>query len=386
MQKDRPGVAGPSSVFAAGEPLDLALEVRKGEPLTSAYVVVVAPSSPGAPYLSNSYCGYDLSLKPMDLRQLAALTAVADHRSFSGAARALHTVQSNVSTHIARLERELGAALVDRTSGGLTEAGTIVVDRARRVLHELDVLTADVASAVGEVSGQVRLGVIGTTGRWLLPLVLDSIATNYPKVKVVTIDATTTSLVPQLAAGAIDLAVVNLPVDDPDVDTEPLFVEEHVVVAPSSHSLAQHDRIHLTDLADIPLLLEPIGTGFRDHLEIDADRAGVTLVAHAEVDGMRLLASLAHQGFGAAILPASATVDGTDGTTSAIPLDGTSPRGVGLATPRRARISTPATAVAETIRRVVIEEAPRHYGLRVVPAGDTSHSKAPTDQTDPDRT
>ena len=59
----------------------------------------------------------------MDLRQLAALTAVADHHSFSAAARALHTVQSNVSTHVARLEREVGAQLVDRATGMLTEAG-----------------------------------------------------------------------------------------------------------------------------------------------------------------------------------------------------------------------------------------------------------------------
>ena len=55
----------------------------------------------------------------MDLRQLNALLAVADKGSFSGAARALHTVQSNVSTHVARLERELGATLVDRTTGKL---------------------------------------------------------------------------------------------------------------------------------------------------------------------------------------------------------------------------------------------------------------------------
>ena len=63
----------------------------------------------------------------MDLRQLAALVAVADEGSFSAAARSLHTVQSNVSTHIARLERELGAVLVDRTRGTLTEEGEVVV-------------------------------------------------------------------------------------------------------------------------------------------------------------------------------------------------------------------------------------------------------------------
>jgi DNA-binding transcriptional LysR family regulator len=96
-----------------------------------------------------------------------------------------------------------------------------------------------------------------------------------------------------------------------------------VVLAPDGHPLAAHDRLGLTDLADVPLLLEPPGTGFRDDLDADADRAGVVLEPQAEVDGMRLLASLAYQGFGAAILPASAMVDWTDGSWRAIPLDGT---------------------------------------------------------------
>jgi molybdenum-dependent DNA-binding transcriptional regulator ModE len=66
----------------------------------------------------------------MDLRQLRALVAVADHESFSAAARSLHTVQSNVSTHIARLERELRVTLVDRANGQLTPEGLVVVARA----------------------------------------------------------------------------------------------------------------------------------------------------------------------------------------------------------------------------------------------------------------
>src|SRR5260221_10767625 len=111
----------------------------------------------------------------MDLRQLAALVAVADHRSFSAAARALHTVQSNVSTHVARLERELGVTLVDRTSGTLTEEGAAVVGRARRIHAELDALVADVASVNSEVSGTVRIGVIGTTARLLVPPLLQGL-------------------------------------------------------------------------------------------------------------------------------------------------------------------------------------------------------------------
>lgn len=303
----------------------------------------------------------------MDLRQLAALTAVADHHSFSAAARALHTVQSNISTHVARLERELGASLVERSTGRLTEAGEIVVSRARRVQAELDALTADVSSSLGEVSGQVRLGVIGTTGRWLVPALLTRMAEALPRVRLVTIDATTTSLVPQLASGGLDVAVVNLPVSDPDTDVEPLFEEEHVVLAPTGHPLAAYPHLSLGDLAEVPLLLEPPGTGFRDDLDADADRAGVVLVAQAEVDGMRLLASLAHQGFGAAILPASAIVDWTDGDGHRIPLGGTTPRAVGLALPRRGRLSSPARAVVELIRDVVTAEVPDRPGLRLSP-------------------
>src|SRR3954466_14164042 len=102
----------------------------------------------------------------MDLRQLNALLAVADKGTFSAAAEALHTVQSNVSTHVARLERELGATLLDRHARPLTEGGGAVLARARRVQAELDALAADVASLRHEVAGATRLGVIGTTARW----------------------------------------------------------------------------------------------------------------------------------------------------------------------------------------------------------------------------
>lgn len=305
----------------------------------------------------------------MDLRQLAALTAVADHHSFSAAARALHTVQSNVSTHVAHLEREVGAPLVDRASGQLTEAGQIVVGRARRVRAELDALTADVASTLGEIAGQVRIGVIGTTGRWLVPGLLAQMALAHPKVRIITVDATTTSLIPQLATGRLDIAVVNLPATDPDVEVEALFEEDHVVLAPARHPLATKERLSLSDLADIPLLLEPAGTGFRDDLDVDAARAGVTLVAQAEVDGMRLLASLAYQGYGAAILPASAIVEWSDGTWRVIPLDGTRPRAVGLASPRRGQLSAPARATVDIIHQVVAADVPTRSGLHLTLTG-----------------
>ena len=183
----------------------------------------------------------------MDLRQLAALTAVADTGTFSAAADALHTVQSNVSTHVARLERELGTTLVDRSAGRLTEEGEVVVARARRIQAELDALVADVASLRDEISGHVRMGVIGTTGRWLMPPLLTAMDHTHPNVTVAVLEGNTTSLLPQLIAGSLEMAVVNLPVADPDIVVEPLFEEDLIVVAPATANLLARAAAGMAD-------------------------------------------------------------------------------------------------------------------------------------------
>ena len=305
----------------------------------------------------------------MDLRQLSALVAVADHGSFSAAARSLHTVQSNVSTHVARLERELGATLVDRSSGTLTPEGEIVVSRARRVQSELEALSDDVASLHAEVSGSVRLGVIGTTARWLVPRLVMEMDARHPKVRMVVIDATTTSLVPQLLNGRLDLAVVNLPLEDPDITVELLFDEDRVLVAPTGHPFHDYDHLTVADLAAHPLLLEPPGTAFRDQLDLQARRAGVHLTPQAEVDGMRLLASLAFQGFGAALLPASAAPGWVGGDWKRVPVEGLQGRSVGMASRRRGLLSTPSRALQDVLRSVIRSDGPTQGGVRPAPAG-----------------
>src|SRR3954469_9021212 len=111
----------------------------------------------------------------MDLRQLNAVVAVADSGSFSAAADNLPTVQSNVSTHVARLERELGVSLIDRSDGcRLTEEGQAVVERARRINAELEARVAGGASLGHAAAGSGRIGMIGTTARWLVPRLLEA--------------------------------------------------------------------------------------------------------------------------------------------------------------------------------------------------------------------
>ena len=127
----------------------------------------------------------------MDLRQLEALIAIDEHGSFSRAADALGTVQSNISSRIARLEGELGTELVSRSSGVLSESGSVVVHRARRVLGEMSAIVADVAELTADVRGPVSLGVIGTAGRWIVPLLLEAQRVAYPHIGLRTIASLT---------------------------------------------------------------------------------------------------------------------------------------------------------------------------------------------------
>ena len=306
----------------------------------------------------------------MDLRQLQALVAVAEEGTFSAAADALATVQSNVSAHIARLEKELGATLVDRSAGRLTEEGQAVVDRARRIEAELEAIVADVASMKHDVTGRVRVGIIGTTARWLVPRLLAEMAARHPGVALEIVDATSTSLEPQLVNGRLDLAVVNLPLPAPELTTTPLFDEDLLLFVPRSSPLADAwggKEVDLAELGDLFLFLPPRGTSFRDLLDAAAARAGVTLVARAELDGLRLIASLAISGQGAAILPATAVPDHLQLETRAIAVRGLPRRNVGVALRKRGLPGAPARAFVEVLQDVVAADARPEVGLHLPP-------------------
>lgn len=301
----------------------------------------------------------------MDLRQLAALTAVADCGTFSAAAEKLHTVQSNVSAHIARLERQLGTTLVDRSAGRLTEEGEVVVARARRIQNELEALVADVHALRNQVVGDVRIGVIGSVARWLVLPLHEQLAKTHPGVHMIVVDASTTSLAPQLLTGALSLAVVNLPVDDPDLTETVLFDEDMVAVAPVGHELADRGKVDIADLSGVPLILPPKGTAYRNELDRFAAEAGITLVAHAEIDGVRLIASLAFEGLGPTIVPSSAVPRHPSDLWRMIPIERMPVRKVGVVQRRRGMLPAPARALQQVLREVIATEAPRQPGVRL---------------------
>ena len=301
----------------------------------------------------------------MDLRQLNHLLAVADHHSFSAAARALHTVQSNVSTHVAKLEKELGVALIDRATMQPTPEGQAVIERARHIRTELRSISDDIASLRDEVTGSVRIGCIGTTARWIATPLLQRLKDSFPGLHTVLVDATTVSLTPRVLAGDLDLAVVNTPIVEAGLDTEPLFDEERIVVAPCGHPLAENDTITIQDPVKHEVMLTPVGTTFRDAVDEELMHLGLRLRAAAEIDGLRLLTSLAYQGYAPALLPASAASGYPDGSWALIRVEGMARRSVGLTRNRRTTPSMPARAARDMLIEVIREIGPLQPGIHV---------------------
>lgn len=286
----------------------------------------------------------------MELRQLKALQAVGEHRSFSKAAKALHTVQSNVSTHVSKLERELSTELFDRFLGQLTPEGQTVVAAARRIDAEIEAMQAEIAASKGSVAGRVRLGVITTTARWLMRSVLEEMV-SFPGISMSVVEATTTGLHSLLRDGNLDVAIVNLPIPDPAIETTPLFEENLLLVAAGDHPLRHRDTCWLRDLHEETLLLPPRGTALRDEIETAAASAKIRLKAKAELDGVRLLSAMVNDGLGAAILPATAIQAWRPGGWFSVRIEDLPPRVVGAATRRNFSL----TPAARTLIQVVTD-------------------------------
>lgn len=289
----------------------------------------------------------------MEFRQLEAVVAIDDQGSFSGAADALGMAQSTVSTRVAHLEAELGADLVDRASGTLTDAGRVVLERSRRILAERSAIEADVGELTATVRGPVALGMIGTAGRWIVPLLLAAQRERYPGVRLRIVEGTNTTLSPPILDGHLDLAVLAWPVDSPELRLDPLFEEDLVLVAPRDHPLARRRSVSLAALARHELLLPLGGTPIRREIDAAAQAHGVELHPLLEMDGLRTIASLTFDGLGLSILPASMVTARLRDQFTTVRVVGLPRRRVVLATRRFGFPPAPARAIGSLLAEVV---------------------------------
>jgi LysR family transcriptional regulator, hydrogen peroxide-inducible genes activator len=201
------------------------------------------------------------------LRQLRYLVALAEYRHFGHAAEACFATQSTLSAGLQELEALLGATLVERTKRKvlMTPLGEAVATRAREVLRGAEDITDMVRAAARPLCGELRLGVIPTIAPFLLPQVLPALRRNYPELRLILREDLTARLLDRLANAELDLALLALPYDAPEMEMESLAEDGFVLACRPDHPLAAKDRITGADLAEADLLLLEDGHCLRDH-------------------------------------------------------------------------------------------------------------------------
>ncbi|WP_316759199.1 LysR family transcriptional regulator [Streptomyces herbicida] len=244
--------------------------------------------------------------------RLAALVAVAEAGSITRAAERLGYTPPALSQQLAKLEREAGTALLVRHHRGarLTDAGELLVARARRVLDELEQARHELARLAGLSGGTLRLGTFPTAGTHLLPPVLSAFHRAHPDVELSVADYDPPTGVAAVAAGEVDLALTHAyhpaePVPVPSsVGLEPVLVEELVLVTAPGHALSSDSsRLPLSGLAGQPLVSMAPELPARQGVEALLARAGATPSVLVPTPGYAVVCALVSAGLGVAVVP-----------------------------------------------------------------------------------
>jgi DNA-binding transcriptional LysR family regulator len=244
----------------------------------------------------------------MELRQLEYFVAVAEEANFTRAAARLHVAQPGVSAQIRQLERELGHTLLDRSARTvrLTEAGAAVLSYARAALRAVAGARVAVDELAGLLRGHISVGTVAVGGPINLADRLADFHQDHPGVEITLTENTSDRLVTSLAAGQLDLALIGLgDADPPGLALEIIADQPLVAIVGQDHGLADQSAVKLNDLADLPLMTLPVGSGIRTALDTGLVAVGRRPRIAFEASDPAVLTRLAERGLGIAILPAA---------------------------------------------------------------------------------
>lgn len=293
----------------------------------------------------------------MDLKQLTALVTVAEVGSITRAARLLHLVQPSVTRQIRLLEEELGVALFQRTSSGMTPTteGSLLVERARRILQEVDRARAEVQPDPGGLVGVVTLGLLESVVEILAEPLVRALTLHHPGIDLRLVTAYSGHLQEWLDLGDVDLSLLYDLDSSPSLTLTPLVEEELWAVGPPGSGLTPGTPVTCREVLGHPLVLPVAGHGLRALMDRARAAIDVTPRIAVEVNSMQLQKTLVQAGHGWTMLPAAGVShDVASGLLTGAPLrEPTVTRHVVLGLPRSGRTPAPVDAVAAEVVRGV---------------------------------
>ncbi|TVT60206.1 LysR family transcriptional regulator [Amycolatopsis rhizosphaerae] len=248
----------------------------------------------------------------MQFQQLAYFLSVAQTRHFTRAAEAQNVAQPSLSKQIQALETELGAALFSRARGNitLTPAGEALLPLANRILADVDTARLEVQEIVGLRRGRVRLGATPSLCSGLLADALRNFHDVYPAIRLMVEEGGSRDLVRDLTRGALDLALVILPLaDDTPLATNPILRENLVVATPvDDTSLPTRAHLRITDLRDRPMVMFRQGYDLREATIAACRHAGFEPRFAVEGGEMDAVLRFVEVGIGVAVVPSMVLV------------------------------------------------------------------------------
>jgi LysR family nitrogen assimilation transcriptional regulator len=241
----------------------------------------------------------------MDVRQLRYFVRIIDLKSFTKAAEALRVSQPALGLCVRHLEDELKTQLLVRHSRGVepTPAGELLVERARRIIHELDDARQTVRDLAGLGEGTIRVGITPSTNASLAVSLIRRCATELPGTRIVIYEALSADLVEWTQSHRIDIALVYYVENVPkDLVREELGIEDLAFVQ-SARSADGKGSISFSEVARHPLILPSAPHGLRILAEACAARHGIKLNIPFEMQAISVIAELVEDGVASCILP-----------------------------------------------------------------------------------
>ena len=205
-----------------------------------------------------------MSIQHVSLRQLRVFEAAATNRSFSKAADLLHLTQPGVSMHIKELETNAGLPLFERIGRKLyvTEAGQELLTRAREILRALKDAEDTLDGLKGLRRGRINLAVV-STAKYFVPQLLVHFGKDFPELEIRLAVNNRNSVIEQLVANEVDLAIMGRSPESLDTVAEPFAQNPHVIIASPQHRLAAQRQIEVDTVAAESFIVREPGSGTR---------------------------------------------------------------------------------------------------------------------------
>jgi len=204
----------------------------------------------------------------MTFVQLEYIVAVDTYRHFATAAGHCFVTQPTLSMQVQKLEEELGLKIFDRSKQPVipTEAGRAIIEQARRILGEKQVINEIVQEKKGVLTGELRIGIIPTLAPYLLPLFVQNFSAKYPQIKLIVNELTTEMVVARLREGRIDVGILVTPLQENGIREQVLFYEELLVYVSRKNAAYKKTYMLAQDIDPSKLWLLEEGHCFRSQI------------------------------------------------------------------------------------------------------------------------